>query len=75
MGNHDAPATGLGQIIYLHRFSSRTYLVHFEQEGVGELVYNLDSLLRVGYGEIILHHPDACTSCKLLPSFSVILVK
>lgn len=58
------------------RLINRTDPVHTGQEAVaGLLSRSLDNPLRAGYCEIIPNHLDACTSCELLPSFSVILVK
>jgi len=76
MGHHDTPAIGLGQLTRLQRLGHRANLVHFEQEAVaGLLACSLGDPLRVGHCEVIPHHLDACSSCELLPSIPVVLVK
>lgn len=76
MEHHDGPDIGRGQLTRLHSLGHRTDLVQFEKEAVaGILAHSLGNPFRTGDCKVIPHHLDACTSCELLPSFPVIVVK
>ena len=75
MGHHDTPATGLVQLTCLPRLSHRAYLVHFEQDLQDFLPAALTIHLGLVTVRLFPHYLDARTSCELLPSVPVILVK
>jgi hypothetical protein len=76
MGDHDAPACGVGVCSGLEGFGDGSNLVDFEEEGVTGLL--LDGFLDadgVGDGEIVADDLVVVFAGKVGPSLPIILIK
>ena len=76
VGDHSAPALGLGHVVSLDSLGDAANLVHLQQETIaGSLVNSSGDSLGVGHQQIISNNLDAGAGGQLGVSFPVILVK